>query len=137
MIDGKWMYRSYINNPEAVGGDSQKALDNIFGEGLFTFLMPSPGTVSGTFDMGSGYVLDLNGTATAGSDGLVTLSIAGTGREGTPTAGWEYDYHAWPAYMWPAGVHQVPSLVGTVLRAKPHDGGPAGVTASFIAVRQI
>ena len=136
MIDGKWMYRSYVNNPDAVGGDPQKALDDIFGEGLFTFSTPSPGTVSGSFDMGSGYVLDLNGTVTTAADGLVTLSIAGTGRAGTRTAGWEYDYHAWPGYMWPAGVHQVPSLVGTVLRAKPHDGGPAGVTASFIAIRQ-
>ena len=86
--------------------------------------------------MGGGLVLDLRGKATTGADRLVTLDVAGVGRVGTGTDGWEYDYFAWPAYMWPTGVKQVPSLVGTVLRAKPHNGGKAGVTASFIAVRQ-
>jgi hypothetical protein len=33
-------------------------------------------------------------------------------------------------------VDQVPSIVGTIVRAKPHNGEPAGVTASFIAVAQ-
>jgi hypothetical protein len=50
--------------------------------------------------------------------------------------GWEYDYHAQLAYQWPTGVNQVPALVGTVMRAKAHDGGAAGYVASFIAVRQ-
>jgi hypothetical protein len=136
MIEGKWMYRSYLNNPAPVGEDPQKALDDIFGEGVFTLATSPSGTVSGTFDMGGGLVLDLRGRATTSAGGLVTLDMAGVGRAGTGTDGWEYDYFGWPAYMWPAGVDQVPSLVGTVLRAKPHNGGKAGVTASFIAVRQ-
>jgi hypothetical protein len=60
--------------------------------------------------------------------------MAELGRPGTRTDAWEYDYYAWPAYVWPAGVNQVPCLVGKVLRAKPHNGGKAGVTAYFIAV---
>ena len=136
MIGGDWMYRSYLNNPDPVGGDPQKALDDIFGEGVFSLATPTPDTVTGTFDMGSGLVLDLHGQISAGTGGLVTVQMAGLGRPGTGTDGWEYDYYAWPAYMWPAGVNQVPSLVGTVLRAKPHNGGRAGVTASFIAVRR-
>jgi hypothetical protein len=136
MIAGDWMYRSYLNNPDPVGGDPQKALDDIFGEGVFTLATPTPDTVTGAFDMGGGLVLDLRGQVSAGTGGLLTVRMAGLGRPGTGADGWEYDYYAWPAFMWPAGVNQVPSLVGTVLRAKPHNGGKAGVTASFIAVRK-
>ena len=32
--------------------------------------------------------------------------------------------------------HQVPALVGSVIRAKPHGSAPAGYVASFIAVKQ-
>ncbi len=136
MIAGDWMYRSYFNNPDPVGGDAQKALDDIFGEGLFSLATPTLNTVSGTFDMGGGLVLDLRGRVSPTPGGPVTLQMAGLGRPGTGTDGWEYNYYAWPAYIWPAGVNQVPSLVGTVLRAKPHNGGKAGVTASFIAARR-
>ena len=136
VIAGKWMYRSYLNNPAPVGGDPKRAAGNIFGEGIFTLVTPTPATLTGTFDMGGGLVLDLAGKVTTVPEGLATFEIAGLGRAGTDTEGWEYDYYGWPAYMWPAGVNQVPSLVGTVLRAKPHGGGKAGVTASFIAVRQ-
>jgi len=40
------------------------------------------------------------------------------------------------AHTWPNGIDQVPALVGSVIRAKPHNGSPAGVVASFIAVKQ-
>jgi hypothetical protein len=136
MIAGKWMYRSYLNNPAPVDGDPKKAIANIFGEGVFIFATPTANTVTGTFDMGGGLILDLNGKLTTAPEGLITFQIAGVGRGGTATAGWEYDYYGWPTHMWPAGINQIPTLVGTVLRAKPHDGGKAGVTASFVAVRQ-
>ena len=87
--------------------------------------------------MGSDLVLDLKGAITpANGDSPLTVDIRGFGRANTGADGWEYDYHGFDAFHWPAGVDQVQSLVGSVLRAKPHDGGPAGVTASFIAVRQ-
>ena len=39
--------------------------------------------------------------------------------------------------IWPDGVDQVPSFVGTVVRVKAHGpNSPAGYTASFIAVSQ-
>jgi len=39
---------------------------------------------------------------------------------------------------WPEGVDQRQTLVGSVIRAKPHDGesSPAVYVASFIAVKQ-
>ena len=129
------MYRSYLNNPDPVGDDPQKAVGNIFGEGVFSLATSTKDSVTGTFDMGGGLVLDLRGQISAGTGGLVTVRWPDLAAR-TGTDGWESDYYAWPAYMWPAGVNQVPSLVGTVLRAKPHNSGKAGVTASFIAVRR-
>jgi hypothetical protein len=124
---GTWAYRSYLNTAD----------QPVFGAGLFTFQTPTGVTLTGTFDMGGGLVLDLQGTIQpATGQSPLTANIRGFGRPGTGTDGWEYDYFAFLAYQWPNGVDQVQSLVGTVIRAKPHDGGPAGVTASFIAVRQ-
>ncbi|HML14603.1 MAG TPA: hypothetical protein VK456_14955, partial [Xanthobacteraceae bacterium] len=80
--------------------------------------------------------LDLRGTVTGGETGTPAVRIIGTGRPNTGTAGWEYDYEGRLAYRWPNGVNQVAALVGSVIRAKPHNGNPAGVVASFIAVKQ-
>jgi len=126
-IAGSWAYKSYFNATD----------QPVFGAGIFTFVTPSSTTLQGTFDMGSGLVLDLQGTVCPAAENCpLSVEIVGTGRASTPTAGWEYDYHGYLAYQWPNGVNQVPALVGTVIRAKPHNGGAAGVTASFIAVKQ-
>jgi hypothetical protein len=135
-LDGKWTYRSFHNNPDLIGDDTQKALDLYFAEAVFTFEIPSPTTLTGTIDWGSGG-LDLQGTITPASAGApLAVAIVGTGRPKSPTAGWEYDYHGYLAYQWPNGVKQVPALVGSVIRAKPHGSAPAGYVASFIAVKQ-
>ena len=136
MIPGKWTYRSYRNDPALVAGDPSKALGDIFGEGVLNLASPDGKAIKGTFDMGGGYVLDLTGSAANAPNGATAVRMAGLGRPGTPTDGWEYDYAGLTAYAWPSGVDQVPAIVGTVIRAKPHGGGPAGVTASFVAVRQ-
>lgn len=133
---GKWTYRSFHNIAAPVGDDAQKALDLIFAEATFTFDLVSDTELKGIIDWGSGG-LDLKGSvqpATAGAP--LTVNIVGTGRPGSQTAGWEYDYYAHLAHEWPNGVRQIPALVGTVIRAKPHGSAPAGYVASFIAVRQ-
>lgn len=137
-LQGRWTYRSYRNDAALVAGNAEKALRNIFGEGVFT-LAASNGKVTGTLDMGSGYVLDLSGTVVPVNGGEVRIAVmmVGTGRSGTPTAGWEYDYHSADAFTWPKGVDQIPAFVGSVLRAKPYDGSPAGYVASFIAIKQM
>src|SRR5262245_29753560 len=124
-LAGKWTYRSFRNVTDLVGGNADNALRLIFGEGVYNFELPSGAELAGTLDMGSGYVLDLRGTIRPETaDAPLSVEIAGLGRAGTPTAGWEYDYHASPAYRWPNGQNQVPALVGSVIRAKPHDGAP-------------
>jgi hypothetical protein len=157
-LAGKWTYRSYLNRADIlVNGDpdpavqalapifgqgvttaasSLTALNLIFGEGVFTFDPPTGNSLKGNFDMGGGYVLDLKGTMQVSASGDITVELFGTGRAGTKTDNWEYDYRAVTTPKWSNGVNQVPTLVGTVIRAKPHDGGAAGVVASFIAIKQ-
>jgi hypothetical protein len=136
MLAGKWTYRSFHNRPAIVGNDPRKALDLIFAEAVFTFEIPSPATLKGTLDWPGGS-LELRGTIQAGSVGSSPIvDIVGIGRPGTSTAGWEYDYHGQLARQWSNGVNQVPALLGSVVRAKPHGGAPAGYVASFIAVKQ-
>jgi hypothetical protein len=138
-LAGKWTYRSFFNDPAFVGDSKEKAYDLIFAEATFTFEITSPTTLKGTIDWGSGG-LDLQGTIRPASAGApLTVEIVGTGRPGAPgtgTVGWEYDYYAHLAYTWPNGIKQVPALVGSVIRAKPHGSNPAGLVASFIAVKQ-
>lgn len=134
-LAGKWTYRSFHNRPALVDGDPQKALRLIFAEAVFTFEIDGT-SLKGALDWQGGG-LYLQGTIQPAS-GTAPLSVAivGSGRPKTDTDGWEYDYRAILAYEWPSGVGQVPALLGTVIRAKPHDGGPAGYVASFIAVKQ-
>ena len=82
-LPGKSTYRSYANCADVIVSDdpepairnlaamfgqgstvnnAAKALSVIFGEGIMTSDLPSGNTVTGTFDMGGGYVLDLKGT---------------------------------------------------------------------------
>lgn len=157
-LPGKWTYRSYVNRAEVMVWDAPtsqavldiaglfgqgstapnaaKALSLVFGEGVMAFDPPKGNSVTGTLDMGGGLVLDLKGTMQTSAAGDISVDLIGTGRDNTPTANWEYDYKATTAPKWPNGVNQIPTLVGTVIRAKPHDGGAAGVTASFISIKR-
>jgi hypothetical protein len=135
VLPGKWTYRSFHNRAALVNGDKQAALDLIFAEAVFTFAVDEAYGVKGALDWDGGG-LDITGTITVASAKALAVELVGTGRPNSETAGWEYDYRASLAYHWPNGVDQVPALVGTVIRAKPHDGEPAGYVASFIAVKQ-
>ena len=158
-IAGKWTYRSYRNRSDiivnadaeppvkALGGiygqevetanSAVKALSLVFGEGIMTFDPPSGNSISGNLDMGGGYALDLKGTIQSSvGTGVFVLEIIGTGRAGTPTENWEYDYKAFTTPKWPNGINQIPAFVGTVIRAKPHGSSPAGYVASFVSIKQ-
>jgi hypothetical protein len=137
-LAGKWTYRSFLNDPAQVTTDpdtaAEKLLALLFAEAVFTFEIPNDTTLTGAIDWDGGG-LDLLGKI-SDHGGAPVVVIIGTGRAGTGTANWEYDYHGELAYQWPNGVNQVPAIVGNVIRAKPHNGNPAGVVASFIAVKQ-
>jgi hypothetical protein len=136
-LAGNWTYRSFHNNPKPVTSDAETALSLFFAEADFWFEAVSDVTFRGVIDWGSGG-LDLSGTIRRGSeDTPIAFAITGVGRPGTQTDGWEYRYNGCLAHKWPAGVNQVPALVGSVIRAKPHGSAPAGYVASFVAVKKI
>ncbi len=87
--------------------------------------------------MGGGFFLDMTGTVKWQTYVSPTIfEISGKGRAGTPTDGWQYDYVGYLTWEWPNGIGQVPAIVGTVIRAKPHGTAKAGYVASFIASKQ-
>jgi len=134
---GNWTYRSYLNDPTPVGDDAQKALDMIFGEGQIRFVPGDGPNFKAVLDFGGGAAMDLFGTAFEGSGvNPQALLITGTGREGTSTAKWVYQYQGYVVPGWAEGVAQGPAIVGTVVRTIPHGSGQAGVVVSFIAVKQ-
>lgn len=135
MLSGYWSYRSYHNLTKLVGDDAQAALVRIFGEGVFELSQFDDGRIEGGLGMDTGYALRITGSVETTGNGL-GFTLIGEGLDGTATAAWRYDYRGVVGYMWPNGVDQVPSLLGTVIRVKAHGpNAPAGYTASFIAVR--
>jgi hypothetical protein len=136
-LTGQWTYRSFVNNPVPVDGDAQKALQLIFGEGDLSFVSADDQLFKAVLDFGGGAAMDLYGSLYVGHGvNPPTLLITGTGREGTSTAKWVYQYQGYIVPGWAEGVNQVPAIVGTVIRTLPHDGGAAGVVVSFVAVKK-
>jgi hypothetical protein len=136
VLNGDWTYRSFINDPVPVDGDAQKALQLIFGEGELSFVSATDQSFKAVLDFGGGAAMDLYGALYVGHGvNPPTLLITGTGREGTSTAKWVYQYQGYIVPNWAEGVNQVPAIVGTVIRTLPH-GGAAGVVVSFIAVKR-
>jgi hypothetical protein len=141
-LSGLWTYRSF--NPTFVEGDQTAPQEKelIVAEGVFRLETPTSTTLKGAFEMWSGWFLDLlNGRVQPDALGYDTSSfeIVGTGRPDTATAGWEYRYHG-HLTRWPDHIDDRPPLVGSVFRAKTHNGvpprSPAGEVFSFIAVKQ-
>ncbi len=135
---GKWTYRSYHNKPEIiVDKDAKLALSLIFGEGILTVDKTDTKILKASFDMGGGSLLDLEGTVQWQTDASPTIfNFSGKGRPGTPTEDWQYDYAGYLTWVWPNGASQVPAIVGTVIRVKPHGEAKAGYVASFIATKR-
>jgi hypothetical protein len=67
-LAGTWAYRSYLNQAD----------QRVFGGGIFTFVTPTPATLTGTLVMSPTLVLDLEGTiapATSNTPLTVRASI--------------------------------------------------------------
>jgi len=133
---GQWTYRSFINDPQEVGDDPQKALALIFGEGQLTIEEAGFGDFKGVVSFGAAYVLDLKGWAAYGTP--FTARFQGVGRKGTQAEGWVYDYLGYLVPNWPNGIDQRAAIVGSVIRTVPHSNGQAkaGYVASFVAVKR-
>jgi hypothetical protein len=132
---GTWTYRSLINDPN-VNTDFAKLE---FGRGTLVITASSSTTLGGTIG-GPGWSLDLHGSFGYGSPGQVRFQ--GRGLVGGEE--WIYDYIGWLVPVWPNSndTLQRAAIVGSVVRTIPHSSSkpgtvsPAGVVASFYAVRQ-
>jgi hypothetical protein len=133
---GTWTYRSFLNDPGLVGDDKDKLYHLLFAEGVWTVEDTPPPRFRGVLSFGPGEDMDLIGIITpAAPGGPAHVHITGSGRPGTPTADYFYDYDGSLTEQWPNGVKQVPAITGSTIRVKPHDGRPAGVVASIIVVK--
>ena len=131
---GSWTYRSLLNNP-----DIKTGFDKLeFGRATLVIQEASSTTLSGTIG-GQGWSLELHGAFGYGSPMQVRFQGRGlvNGQE------WVYDYLGWLVPVWPNSNDQLQraAIVGSVVRTVPHSAGnggvaPAGVVASFYAVRQ-
>jgi hypothetical protein len=126
---GTWSYRSFVNNPDLSLDFNQLR----FGAGTLVLEEQVSGQVSGNIG-GPGWNLTLAGQYIAGNP--LTIRFQGTGNVDGET--WVYDYIGYLIPSWPDGVNQRDAIVGSVIRTVPHNNGqaPAGVVASFIAVKQ-
>lgn len=125
---GKWNYQSYLN----------EASQPIFGQGVITFDDTPLGHLAGKLVMpganNTTLTLTLRGNFQLGTP--FAARFQGNGIAGTGTAGWIYNYIGYYIPAWPDGVKEVPAFVGSVIRTVAHGPtSPAGVVASFIAVR--
>lgn len=131
---GSWSYRSLLNDP-----DLTKPFNDLeFGQGTIVIEEADLQQLQGTIG-GDGWSLALHGSRAYGSPMQVRFQGKGlvNGEE------WIYDYIGWLVPDWPNSdaTLQRSAIVGSVVRTIPHSssgGGvsPAGVVASFYAVRQ-
>jgi hypothetical protein len=131
---GAWTYRSLLNDPD-INTDFDKLE---FGRGNIVIEEAEPQLLTGTIG-GDGWSLALHGSRAYGSP--MQVRFQGRGLVGGEE--WIYDYIGWLVPVWPGSdpTLQRAAIVGSVTRTIPHSssgGGtaPAGVVASFYAVRQ-
>lgn len=130
---GKWTYRSLLNDAE-IGTDFSKLE---FGRGDLVIEAGPMEQLTGTIG-GPGWSLTLHGSRSYGAP----MQVRFQGKGLVSGAEWVYDYIGWLVPVWPnsTSAQQRAAIVGSVTRTIPHpsNGGvaPAGVVASFYAVRQ-
>jgi hypothetical protein len=130
---GKWTYRSLLNDPNV-----DTDFDNLeFGRGTIEIESGPMELLTGTIG-GPGWSLALHGSRAYGSP----MQARFQGKGIVSGSEWIYDYTGWLVPIWPNSdsTKQRAAIVGSVTRTIPHpsNGGtaPAGVVASFYAVRQ-
>jgi hypothetical protein len=130
---GTWTYRSFINDPDLA--TAFNALE--FGRATIRIDEAPCGVFKGLI-FGPGWSLELNGSINYGDP----FSVRFQGKGVVDGEEWIYDYVGYVIRPWPNGVEQRPAMVGSIVRTIPHTGAspgtvnPAGVVASWIAVRQ-
>jgi hypothetical protein len=134
-LSGSWRYRHF--NPKY--GTATQEDELVLAEAVLTLRSSAQaGKLEGTIEWPGGG-LDLDGTFVSGPEifDYARFYIVGTGRPDSTTHGWEYRYHGHLSWQWAKGPGvQTPTLVGSVIRSKPHGESRAGEVFSFIALKQ-
>jgi len=129
ILAGSWTYRSFLN-------DSTPNLDFNslrFGEGELVIDTFALGSFSGSLVFPGPAELRLTGSSSFGNPFAVRFQGVGNS---PGIEEWVYDYVGYLVPIWPNGVDQRPAMVGSAVRTAPHDGNPAGVVVSWIAVKR-
>lgn len=127
-ISGNYIYRSLLNDK-----DIQTEFNSLeFGRGVME-ISQTGGVIKGTFDMGEGYQMSIEGTVYT-SNVNSYLRMTGYGKPGTATENWVYDYFSLIVPVWPNAIMQIPTITGSVIRTADHGSAKAGVTATFYMV---
>jgi len=128
-FQGIWTYRSFLSKPE-IDTDFR---DLEFARATITIEDAPLGVLRGLIRWTGEDGLALKGAITYGNP--FTARFQGRG-DTAGTKGWIYDYLGFLVPMWPDGVSQRPAIVGTVIRTVAHGSAPAGIVASFIALKR-
>ncbi|MGH3921836.1 MAG: hypothetical protein ACRDTT_02990 [Pseudonocardiaceae bacterium] len=135
-LTGYYTYRSFLNRQQPAGDFNTIR----FGEGELFLWVAADGSVQGTLGFPADPLanqkdfMDITGRVTGWSP--PALELEGLGRPETGTEEFDYKYQTELGPTFPEADRQRSALLGTVLRAKPHGTAPAGVTASFVAVKR-
>jgi hypothetical protein len=134
VLTGRWIYRAFNHTMTLVGTNQSRAYDLIFGEAILTLEVLSGARLRGEMTT-QGLALELDGAIKSPAEGAAPVfEIIGTSRRGARPM--EYHYQGQFAHRWPNGINQVPTILGTVMRARADAGGAAGFVASFFAIKQ-
>lgn len=128
---GSWTYRSLLNDP-----DGRKPFNDLkFAQATIVIQEAKLELLKGTIS-GDDWSLELHGSRTYG----FPMQARFQGKGLVSGEQWIYDYIAWLVPDWPNSnaTLQRAAMVGSVTRTISHSSGasPAGVVASFYAVRQ-
>jgi hypothetical protein len=128
---GRWTYRSFVNEPDISKDFS--ALE--FGRGELVVEYFGLGMFVGRLIFSDTYQFRLLGIASVGDPPTVRLRGFGDAPDSQDQI---YDYFGCFIPFWPNGIDQRLTIVGSVIRALPHNGekARAGVVASFIALKR-
>ncbi|MFF7456482.1 hypothetical protein [Kitasatospora sp. NPDC008115] len=132
-LTGTYTYRSFLELPDPVDDFNRLR----FAQATLELTAGADGAVGGELilsDPGEEPLIIMDMTGTASASSRVSFTLTGRGRP--PITDFHYEYDGAVLRHWEAGVGQRTVLAGTVLRAEPHGGAPAGRTASFLAVRR-
>ena len=130
-ILGSWTYRSFINEP-----DVTKEFNTLeFGRGELIIEEFAPEVFAGRLSFGDTYQFRLSGWTTFVLPCTVRFRGIGDTKD---SYGQVYDYVGFFTPMWSNGIHQRPTITGSVVRTVPHSNGraKAGDVTSWIAVKR-